>query len=74
VEAIARSKIPFRGLTGFSGTLRVVWDTSKPNRQPRRTLRVDTTRAREHFGVEAQTPFEEGLRRMIEWQVQMRPA
>ena len=28
---IARSRIPFRGLTGFSGTLRVVWDTSKPN-------------------------------------------
>ena len=30
VETIARSKIPFSGLTGFSGTLRVVWDTSKP--------------------------------------------
>jgi len=41
---------------------------------PERSRRMDTSRAREHFGVEAQTPFEEGLRRMIEWQVQMRPA
>ena len=49
--------------TGFSGTLRVVWDTSKPNGQPR----MDTTRAREYFGFEARTSFEEGLRGMIEW-------
>ncbi len=50
-------------LTGFNG--RIVWDTSKPNGQPRRKL--DTTRARERFGFEARTPFEEGLRRTIAW-------
>jgi GDP-L-fucose synthase len=50
-------------LTGFSGDL--VWDTSKPNGQPRRAL--DTSRAKEKFGFEAQTDFDEGLRRTIEW-------
>ncbi len=50
-------------LTGFSGEL--VWDTSKPNGQPRRIL--DTSRAEEHFGFRAQTNFEEGLRKTIEW-------
>jgi len=50
-------------LCGFSGSIE--WDTSKPNGQPRRCL--DTTRARERFGFVASTPFEEGLRRTIEW-------
>ncbi len=50
-------------LTGFEGSIR--WDTSKPNGQPRRKL--DTTRAREAFGFEAKTDFEEGLRRTIDW-------
>ncbi len=50
-------------LTGFDG--KIVWDTSKPNGQPRRGL--DVTRAKESFGFEAQMPFEEGLRRTIEW-------
>ncbi len=50
-------------LTGFQGQL--VWDTSKPDGQPRRCL--DTTRAREYFGFEAQMPFEQGLRHTIEW-------
>lgn len=50
-------------LTGFNG--RIVWDTSKPNGQPRRKL--DTTRARERFGFVFHTPFEEGLRRTIAW-------
>jgi GDP-L-fucose synthase len=50
-------------LTGFTGEL--VWDTSKPNGQPRRAL--DTQRAFDSFGFRAQTPFEEGLRRTIEW-------
>ena len=50
-------------LTGYEGE--IVWDTSKPNGQPRRGL--DTSRAKEYFGFEAQTPFEEGLRRTIEW-------
>ena len=50
-------------LTGFSGEL--VWDTEKPNGQPRRAL--DVSRAAEFFGFRAQMPFEEGLRRTIEW-------
>lgn len=50
-------------LTGFDGDL--VWDTTKPNGQPRRGL--DTSRAEQYFGFRAQTPFEEGLRRTIEW-------
>jgi GDP-L-fucose synthase len=50
-------------LTGFSG--RIVWDTSKPDGQPRRML--DTSRAATYFGFVAKTPFEEGLRRTIEW-------
>jgi GDP-L-fucose synthase len=55
-ETIAR-------LTGFTGKL--VWDTSKPNGQPRRSL--DTSRAEQYFGFRAQVPFDEGLRRTIEW-------
>ncbi|HOU00794.1 MAG TPA: GDP-L-fucose synthase [Anaerolineaceae bacterium] len=55
-ETIAR-------LTGFTGDIR--WDTTKPNGQPRR--RLDTTRAREAFGFEAKTDFEEGLKRTIDW-------
>jgi GDP-L-fucose synthase len=50
-------------LTGFSGE--IVWDTTKPNGQPRRAL--DTTRAEKFFGFRARMPFEEGLRRTIEW-------
>jgi GDP-L-fucose synthase len=55
-------------LTGFQGEL--VWDTSKPNGQPRRAL--DTSRAEQFFGFRAQMPFEEGLRRTIQWYQQAR--
>ena len=50
-------------LTGYQGQL--VWNTSKPNGQPRRGL--DTTRAEEYFGFKAAVSFEEGLRRTIDW-------
>lgn len=50
-------------LTGYQGE--IVWDTSKPNGQPRRAL--DTSRAEEYFGFRAQMPLEEGLRRTINW-------
>jgi len=50
-------------LTRFEGEL--VWDTEKPNGQPRRGL--DVSRAKEYFGWQAQVPFEEGMRRTIEW-------
>jgi GDP-L-fucose synthase len=49
--------------TGFQGKL--VWDTEKPNGQPRRGL--DVSRAKERFGWAAQVPFEEGMQRTIEW-------
>jgi GDP-L-fucose synthase len=57
-------------LTGFTG--RIVWDSSKPDGQPRRML--DTSRAVQAFGFVAQTPFEEGLRRTIEWYRRARQA
>jgi GDP-L-fucose synthase len=57
-------------LTRFDGEVR--WDTSKPDGQPRRAL--DTSRARELFGFEAMTSFEDGLRRTIEWYEQHRAA
>ena len=50
-------------MVGFEGEL--VWDTSKPNGQPRRGL--DVSRAAERFGFRAQMPFEEGMKRTIEW-------
>jgi len=52
-----------RVLTGFEGE--IVWDTSKPDGQPRRCL--DVSRAKELFGFEAKMPFDEGLKRTIEW-------
>jgi GDP-L-fucose synthase len=49
--------------TGFRG--RIVWDTTKPNGQPRRCL--DTSRAMREFGFSASTRFEEGLITTIQW-------
>ncbi|RJP55259.1 MAG: GDP-L-fucose synthase [Anaerolineaceae bacterium] len=50
-------------LTGFTG--KIAWQTDKPNGQPRRGL--DVSRAKELFGWSAQVPFEEGMKRTIEW-------
>jgi GDP-L-fucose synthase len=52
-----------RKLIGFDG--RIVWDTSKPNGQPRREL--DISKAEKLFGWRAKTPFEEGLKKTIEY-------
>ncbi len=49
--------------TGFEG--RIIWDSSKPDGQPRRYL--DTTKAEKEFGFKAKMPFKEGLRRTIDW-------
>jgi len=43
----------------------ILWDTSKPDGQPRRCL--DTSKAREEFGFEAKTDFNEGLKKTINW-------
>lgn len=48
---------------GYVGEIE--WDATKPNGQPRRKL--DTSRAKERFGFEAQVPFEEGIQRTVEW-------
>ncbi|MDZ4768864.1 MAG: GDP-L-fucose synthase [Chloroflexota bacterium] len=50
-------------MIGYTGE--VVWDTGKPDGQPRRAL--DNSRARDAFGFTAATPFAEGLRRTIDW-------
>lgn len=50
-------------LTRFEGKL--VWDTTKPNGQPRRAL--DTSRALNEFGFKAAVNFEEGLRSTVGW-------
>lgn len=49
--------------TGFQGD--IVWDTTKPDGQPRRML--DTSRAKDLLGFEAEIGLEEGLRRTIAW-------
>jgi GDP-L-fucose synthase len=50
-------------MTGFKGE--IVWDTSKPNGQPRRCL--DVSRAEREFGFRARTDFRTGLRKTIDW-------
>jgi GDP-L-fucose synthase len=44
---------------------RIVWDTTKPGGQPRRS--VDASRARDLFGFEARTPLREGIERTVAW-------
>lgn len=58
VELIAR-------MTEFKG--KIVWDTSKPNGQPRRKL--DVSRAEKEFGFRAVTSFEDRLRETIDWYI-----
>ena len=50
-------------LTNFDGE--IVWNSSKPDGQPRRCL--DTSRAKREFGFEAKTNFIDGLQKTIEW-------
>ena len=50
-------------LTGYDG--KVVWDTSRPDGQPRRCLQ--TSRAKKEFGFEAKTDFKKGLQKTINW-------
>jgi GDP-L-fucose synthase len=50
-------------LSNYNG--RILWDTSKPDGQPRRCL--DTRRAEKEFGFIAETDFEVGLKKAINW-------
>ena len=56
VETIAK-------LMDFQG--KIIWDSSKPDGQPRRCL--DISRAKEEFGFMAQKDLVEGLKETIEW-------
>ena len=53
-------------LCGFSG--RLVWNSSQPDGQPRRSL--DTSRAADRFGFRATTTLEDGLKKTIAWYLQ----
>ncbi|HNY93670.1 MAG TPA: GDP-L-fucose synthase [Flexilinea sp.] len=57
-------------LIGYEGKL--VYDTSKPNGQPRRAL--DVSRAREYFGFTAKMSFEDGLKQTIDYYISNRDA
>lgn len=61
VETVARVCC-FRG--------EIVWDTTRPNGQPRRLL--DTSRAEEYFGFRARTALEQGLAKTVKWYEQAR--
>jgi GDP-L-fucose synthase len=68
-------EISVRDLVGTMAKLldykgKIVWDTTKPNGQPRRLL--DVSRAREKFGFSAEVKLEEGLRRTIDWYLSAR--
>lgn len=49
--------------TGFTGE--IVWDSTKPDGQPRRKL--DVSRAEKEFGFKSSTTFEAGLKKTIDW-------
>ena len=53
-------------ITGYKGG--IVYDSAKPNGQPRRQL--DVSKAKEAFGWESSTPLGEGLRKTVEWYLQ----
>jgi len=50
-------------LSGFEG--KIVWDSTKPDGQPRRCL--DVSKARDALGWTAGTSLEDGLKRTIAW-------
>lgn len=60
IKDLVRLIVEYVGFTG-----KVVWDTSKPDGQPRRCL--DTSKAEREFGFTAQVDFREGLKETIDW-------
>jgi GDP-L-fucose synthase len=63
-EILIRDLVPLVArLCRFQGE--IVWDTTKPDGQPRRML--DTSKALREFGWKARIPFEEGLRETVAW-------
>jgi GDP-L-fucose synthase len=55
-----------RQIIGFKG--KIVWDTTKPDGQPRRCL--DTSKAYDEFGFKAKVSFDEGLKKIIDWYIE----
>lgn len=55
-------------LTGFNGE--IVWDTAKPDGQPRRLL--NTSRAHKEFGFKSKVNLQEGLKKTIDWYLSTR--
>jgi GDP-L-fucose synthase len=49
--------------TGYRGE--IVWDTSRPNGQPRRRLATDRTRV--WLGFEASVPLAAGIDELVAW-------
>jgi GDP-L-fucose synthase len=56
-------------LTGFEGN--IIWDSAKPDGQPRRML--DVTKAEREFGFKSKTSLEEGLKKTIQWYISNQP-
>jgi GDP-L-fucose synthase len=52
-----------RSIVGYTGE--IVWDTTKPDGQPRRML--DVSRAKDKFGYQSTTDFDAGLKETIGW-------
>ena len=61
--SIADLATKIQALVGFEGE--IVWDTSKPNGQPRRKL--DVSKAKERFGFESTMSLDEGLQHTYDW-------
>jgi GDP-L-fucose synthase len=55
-------------IINFKG--KIIWDTTKPDGQPRRCL--DTIKAEKEFGFKAKIDFDEGLKKTIEWYINNR--
>ncbi len=54
-----------RGAVGFNGE--IIWDTNKPNGQPRRCL--NTEKAERLFGFVARKKLEDGIGETVEWYI-----
>jgi GDP-L-fucose synthase len=54
---------------GFKGT--IVWDTTRPNGQPRRCL--DVSKAQQYFGFRARHHLREGIAKTAAWFIRHRP-
>jgi GDP-L-fucose synthase len=67
--SIRELALKIAALTGFSG--RIIWDTTKPNGQPRRCL--DVSRAEKEFGFRASTSLDDGLKSTVDWYQLQRP-